>query len=200
MGRLENKIAIITGGSSGIGREAALLMAGEGATVIAVGRRQGPLDEVVDEIEAAAGSVSRVRSICSTGTLRPSWVPGRRPNSAESTSWSTTPDIPATVRSIRYVQPEEWDEVFTINVGAVYRLTQSAPSGDDRTGRGHHHHGLQHGSPESWSIGRGPVLSREGGRADHYEIHQQRTAQHGCQGEYHHPGRGKHSASRQAGR
>ena len=42
----------------------------------------------------------------------------------------------STVRSIRYVQPEEWDEVFTINVGAVYRLTQSLLQGMTERGEG----------------------------------------------------------------
>ncbi len=39
MKRLENKIVIITGASSGIGRESALLFAHEGAVVINVARR-----------------------------------------------------------------------------------------------------------------------------------------------------------------
>ena len=29
------------------------------------------------------------------------------------------------VRSIRYVQPEDWQSVFNVNVEGVYRLTQS---------------------------------------------------------------------------
>ena len=39
MGRLENKIAVITGASSGIGYKTAQLFADEGATVVAVARR-----------------------------------------------------------------------------------------------------------------------------------------------------------------
>ena len=38
MGRLENKIAIVTGATSGIGEAVATMYAKEGARVIAVGR------------------------------------------------------------------------------------------------------------------------------------------------------------------
>ena len=52
---LSNKIAIITGASSGIGRAAALLFAREGATVIAGARRQAELDSLVAQIRQAGG-------------------------------------------------------------------------------------------------------------------------------------------------
>ena len=136
MGKLENKIAIITGGSSGIGREAALLMAGEGATVIAVGRRQAPLDEVVAEIQAVGGkciarSVDLLDGDAAAGLG--AWAEaefGRVDVLVNNAGYSST------VRSIRYVPPEEWDEVFRINVEAVYRLTQSVLQGMTERGEG----------------------------------------------------------------
>ena len=47
--RLENKVAVVTGASSGVGRETALLFAKEGADVVAVARRKERLDELVKE-------------------------------------------------------------------------------------------------------------------------------------------------------
>jgi NAD(P)-dependent dehydrogenase (short-subunit alcohol dehydrogenase family) len=47
MKRLQGKVALITGGNSGIGLAAAQLFAAEGARVIVTGRRQEVLDEAV---------------------------------------------------------------------------------------------------------------------------------------------------------
>ena len=46
MNRLENKVAIITGGNSGIGEACALLFAKEGAKVVITARREAQLEEV----------------------------------------------------------------------------------------------------------------------------------------------------------
>ena len=53
MGKLEGKIAIVTGSGKGIGRDAALAIAAEGATVVTVARTQSDLDETVKMIEDA---------------------------------------------------------------------------------------------------------------------------------------------------
>ena len=55
MNQLQDKVAIITGASSGIGRAAARLFAGHGASVIVGARRQAELDALVAEIEADGG-------------------------------------------------------------------------------------------------------------------------------------------------
>lgn len=57
---LDNKTAIITGASSGIGRAAALLFAAEGARVICVARREAELSALVEEIRAEHGEAGFV--------------------------------------------------------------------------------------------------------------------------------------------
>lgn len=55
MNMLTNKVAIITGASSGIGYAAAKLFAQQGAKVVVAGRRKAELDALVSDIEKAGG-------------------------------------------------------------------------------------------------------------------------------------------------
>jgi NAD(P)-dependent dehydrogenase (short-subunit alcohol dehydrogenase family) len=55
-GHVDGKVVLVTGGSSGIGRATALMMAEAGARVIIVARKQEELDETRQEIEAAGGT------------------------------------------------------------------------------------------------------------------------------------------------
>ncbi len=60
MGRLNGKVAVITGGNSGVGEATAKLFAKEGATVVITARREAALEKVADEIKAAGGEVYAV--------------------------------------------------------------------------------------------------------------------------------------------
>src|SRR3981189_3491699 len=57
MGEVQGKIAVITGGSAGIGLAAAKLFVAEGAYVFITGRRQKELDDAVKEIGDSVSGV-----------------------------------------------------------------------------------------------------------------------------------------------
>jgi NAD(P)-dependent dehydrogenase (short-subunit alcohol dehydrogenase family) len=67
MGKLSGKIAIVTGGNSGIGLATAKVFAAEGAQVVVTGRRRAELDAAVEEIGHNAmgvqGDVSKLADL-----------------------------------------------------------------------------------------------------------------------------------------
>src|SRR5262245_50391894 len=70
MGLLDGKIALVTGAGTGIGRESAILLAREGATVVLTGRRIAPLQEVVAVIEKAGGqAIARALDVASRNEI-----------------------------------------------------------------------------------------------------------------------------------
>ncbi len=79
-GRLDNKVAIVTGAASGIGEHTVRLFLREGASVVAVDKNEAPLRAVVESIAehagaciAAPGDVSdrgQTEAICNTACER----------------------------------------------------------------------------------------------------------------------------------
>lgn len=67
---LEGKVAVITGGTSGIGRAMSLGLAEAGADVIATARRQQQVNETAAEIEARGRKTLRIASdVCDRASL-----------------------------------------------------------------------------------------------------------------------------------
>jgi NAD(P)-dependent dehydrogenase (short-subunit alcohol dehydrogenase family) len=67
---LEGKTAVVTGGTSGIGRAISLGLADAGADVVATARRQTEVDQTASEVEARGRKTVRMTSdVCNRATL-----------------------------------------------------------------------------------------------------------------------------------
>ena len=122
---LKDAITIITGAGSGIGRATALAFAAAGARVVLAGRREEPLSETARAVRAL-GTKAWVRRVDledgDAAAALGAWAVhefGHVDVLVNNAGHSTK------VRSLRYINPQEFDSVFKVNVDAVYRLTQS---------------------------------------------------------------------------
>src|SRR5260370_19652662 len=60
--KLENKVAVITGGGSGMGKASALLFAAEGAKIAVVDLDEKAAAQTASEIESAGGKATAIRA------------------------------------------------------------------------------------------------------------------------------------------
>lgn len=126
MGSLDGKIAIITGAGSGIGKSAARQFAEQGASVVLVGRRTGPLEETAAEIEKADGKALVHPTDLEDGDAAAAVVEATVQEFGQVDILVNNAGHSSRVRSMKYVGPEEWESVFKVNVEGVYRITQAA--------------------------------------------------------------------------
>ena len=122
---LENRIAVVTGASRGIGRAASLALAEAGAHVIAVARTQGALEELDDEIRALGGSATLVPlDITDFEALD-------RLGLAIYERWKkldillANAGILGELAPITHVDQQVWDRVIAVNVTANWRIVRS---------------------------------------------------------------------------
>ncbi len=126
MKRLDGKVALITGGGTGIGAACARTFAQEGATVVLTGRRKDVLEKVVKEIEKAAG-----RALAVAGSV----TDEAHASSAAAQAVHTFGKLDILINNagvgefgkvLHETDEATWNEMLAINLTGTYRMIKAA--------------------------------------------------------------------------
>jgi NAD(P)-dependent dehydrogenase (short-subunit alcohol dehydrogenase family) len=130
---LAGRIAVVTGGSSGIGRAIAVALGRAGAQVVIVARDQGNLDDSVAELTAAGCTAAAVSAdLGDRAATERAAAAARQPFGP--------PDILVNCAGLNLRPPmaeltmERWDELMAVNLTAPFLLGQVY--GPDMASRG----------------------------------------------------------------
>lgn len=124
MGKLDNKVALVTGGNSGIGLATAKRFVAEGAHVFITGRRQKELDAAVKEI---GGNVTGVQGdVSKLADLDRLFDTIRKQKGRLDTIFANAGI--AQLAPLGSISEEHYEQVFDINVkGVVFTVQKALP-------------------------------------------------------------------------
>jgi NAD(P)-dependent dehydrogenase (short-subunit alcohol dehydrogenase family) len=117
---LKNRIALITGGTTGIGRDTAVLFAKNGAKVVVSGRRESEGNETIALVRAAGGDGFFVRSDVSKPSDVQSLVAKTVEKFGRLDIAFNNAGIEGQWKPIIEQSEEDWDSVININLKGVW--------------------------------------------------------------------------------
>jgi NAD(P)-dependent dehydrogenase (short-subunit alcohol dehydrogenase family) len=124
---LSHMVALVTGGSSGIGRTTAQLLAALGATVAISGRREERLRETAATIEATGGTCAVLVGDVREASTPADWVELATKQFGKLTCLVNNAGVIGS-GSVLTTSDEEWDRLFDTNVKGLFRISRAASS------------------------------------------------------------------------
>jgi meso-butanediol dehydrogenase/(S,S)-butanediol dehydrogenase/diacetyl reductase len=125
---LSARVAVITGGGTGIGRATALLFAKEGAAVVLAGRRKEPLAKTAREIVNAGGRADVVvTDVGESAQVQRLFAEGERLFGRIDILFNNA-GVFITGREAQDYSEEEWERIFRVNFwGTFYGMKHVVP-------------------------------------------------------------------------
>lgn len=120
MTSMTDKVSIITGASSGIGRATAKTFAANGARVVVAARRADELESLVSEIEADGGFASAIRTDVSDGDEVQRMVAHAIDSYGRLDYAVNNAGIEGRFAPVVDLPDEEWDRVLGINLKGIF--------------------------------------------------------------------------------
>ncbi len=124
MGKLDKKVAIITGGGTGIGQSIALTFAKEGADVVVCGRTMANLEGVVNEIKGIEKHVIAVQTDVSVKKQVQDMVKGTIEEFGQVDILVNNAGV-ARRGLIVDISEEDWDYILDINLKGTFLCIQA---------------------------------------------------------------------------
>ena len=122
---LENRIALVTGASRGIGRAAAIALGGAGAHVICTGRTVGGLEETDDEIQKLGGTATLVPMNLRDGEAIDRLGASIYQRWGKLDAFLGNAGVLGQLTPLAHLEPKTFQEVMEVNVTANWRLIRS---------------------------------------------------------------------------
>lgn len=120
---MQDKVVLVTGASSGIGHAAALLFAKNGATVIAVGRNEGELISLSNELKKGKGVIKPQLADLTEQSQLDRIVNDTKDKFGKIDCLVNSAGV-IMMGSIETTTLDDWDKLMQINLRSVFQLTQ----------------------------------------------------------------------------
>lgn len=133
--RLDGKAALVTGASSGIGRQQSLALAKAGSHVVLLGRQQTELDHTANAIAAIGGTSDQLVVDLQDRTELPAVA-------AQAEALAGSVDILINAAGVNFREPpdaislDSWDATLTLNLAVPFFLARELVPGMQKRGWG----------------------------------------------------------------